>query len=57
MFTMKFNASDHTIGKYKKMVEQNTFKILLLNDAYIIEEHYETRMKMPNMCPFWPELT
>ena len=34
------------------MAGQNTFKILLLNDANMIREHWETRMKMPNMCPF-----
>ena len=33
------------------MAEQNTFKILLLNDANMIGEHKETKMKMPNMCP------
>ena len=32
------------------MVGQNTFEILLLNDANMIGEHSETRMKMP-MCP------
>ena len=31
---------------------QNTFPILLLNDDNMIGEHQETRMKMPNMCPF-----
>ena len=45
-------ATSHTIRKCKKMAGQNTFKILLLNDDNIIEEHQETRMKMPNMCPF-----
>ena len=34
------------------MAGQNTFQILLLNDANMIGEHQETRMKMPNMCPF-----
>ena len=34
------------------MAGQNTFKILILNDANMIGEHLETRMKMPNMCPF-----
>ena len=29
----------HTIRKCKKMAGQNTFKILLLNDANIIGEH------------------
>ena len=42
----------HTIQKCQKMAGQNTFEILLLNDANMIEEHYETIMKMPNMCPF-----
>ena len=31
---------------------KNTFPILLLNDDNMIGEHQETRMKMPNMCPF-----
>ena len=34
------------------MARQNTFKILLLNDANMIGEYWETRMKMPDMCPF-----
>ena len=34
------------------MTGKNTFKILLLNDANMIGEHQETKMKMPNMCPF-----
>ena len=34
------------------MAGQNTFKILLLNDANMIGEYWETRMKMPNMYPF-----
>ena len=34
------------------MARQNTFKILLLNDANMIEEYCETRMKMTDMCPF-----
>jgi hypothetical protein len=34
------------------MAKQNTFKILLLNDANMIGEHYETRIKMPNICPY-----
>ena len=34
------------------MAGQNTFKILLLNDANMIGEHQETGMKMPNMCLF-----
>ena len=42
----------HTIQKCIKMAGQNTFEILLLNDAKMIREHLETRMKMPNMCPF-----
>ena len=28
------------------MAGQNTFPILLLNDAYMIKEHYKTRMKL-----------
>ena len=31
---------------------KNTFPILLFNDDNMIGEHQETRMKMPNMCPF-----
>ena len=34
------------------MAGQNTFKILLLNDANMIGEHQETKMKMLNECPF-----
>ena len=48
----KARCSSHTIQKCKKMAGQNTFEILLLNDANMIGEHQETRMKMPNMCPF-----
>ena len=33
------------------MAGQSTFEILLLNDANMIGEYQETRMKMPNMCP------
>ena len=29
----------HTIRKCKKMAGQNTFQILLLNDAHMIGEH------------------
>ena len=29
----------HTIRKYKKMAGQNTFQILVLNDANMIGEH------------------
>ena len=29
----------HTIRKYKKMAGQNTFQVLLLNDANMVEEH------------------
>ena len=32
-------AIPHTIRKYKKMVGQNTFQILVLNDANMIGEH------------------
>jgi hypothetical protein len=42
----------HTIRKCKKMAGQNKFNFFLLNDAYMIKEHKETRMKMPNMFPF-----
>jgi hypothetical protein len=34
------------------MARQNTFEILLLNDANMIREHKETRIEMPSMCPF-----
>ena len=47
----KRNAA-YTIQKCQKMARQNTFKILLLNDANMIEEYCETRMKMTDMCPF-----
>ena len=36
----------------QRWMGQNTFPILPLNDDNMIGEHYETRMKMPNMCPF-----
>ena len=31
---------------------KNTFQILLLNDDNMIGEQQETRIEMPNMCPF-----
>ena len=31
---------------------KNMFPILLLNDNNMIREHLETRIEMPNMCPF-----
>ena len=34
------------------MAGQNTFQILILNDANMIEEHKETRMEMLYGCPF-----
>ena len=34
------------------MAGQNTFQILLLNDANMIGENQETRMKMLYGCPF-----
>ena len=34
------------------MAGQNTFQILFSNDANMIGEHYETRMKMLYGCPF-----
>ena len=40
------NHPCHTIRKRKNMVGQNTSQILLLNDANMIGEHYEKRMKM-----------
>ena len=36
----------------QRWIGKNTFTILLLNDDNMIGEHQETRMKMPNMCPF-----
>ena len=44
--------ASHTIRKYKKMAGQNTFQILVLNDANMIGEHLETRMEMLYGCPF-----
>ena len=36
----------------QRWMGQNTFQILLLNVDNMIGEQQETRMKMPNMCPF-----
>ena len=36
----------------QRWMGKNTFPILLLNDDNMIGEHQDTRMKMPNMCPF-----
>ena len=36
----------------QRWMGKNTFPILFLNDVNMIGEHKETRMKMPNMCPF-----
>ena len=36
----------------QRWMGKNTFPTLLLNDDNMIGEHQETRMKMPNMCPF-----
>ena len=36
----------------QRWMGKNTFPILLLNDNKMIGEHLETRIKMPNMCPF-----
>ena len=36
----------------QRWMGKNAFPILLLNDDNKIGEHQETRMKMPNMCPF-----
>ena len=41
----------HIIPKCKKLAGQNTFPILLPNDANMIREHEETRMKMLYGCP------
>ena len=40
----------HTIRKCKKMAGQNTFEILLLNDANM--RTLGNKNEMPNMCPF-----
>ena len=37
--TLWYDNTDNTIRKCIKMARQNTFKILLLNDAYMIGEH------------------
>ena len=34
------------------MAGQNTFETLLLDDANMIGEQQETKIKMPNMCSF-----
>ena len=34
------------------MAKQNTFQILHSNGANMIEDHWGTRLKMPNMCLF-----
>ena len=34
------------------MTGQNTFQILALNDANMLEEHQETKMEMLYGCPF-----
>ena len=34
-----FGTLSHTIRKYKKMAGQNTFQILVFNDANMIREH------------------
>ena len=34
------------------MAGQNTFKVLFSNDANMIGEQQETRINMPNMCPY-----
>ena len=36
----------------QRWMGKNTFPILLLNDDNMIGEHQETRIEMPNMCPF-----
>ena len=47
---INYKASIHTSAQ--RWMGKNTFPILLLNDDNMIGEHQETRMKMPNMCPF-----
>ena len=57
---MLFTAWKHTetmteitlFENAQRWMGKNTFPILLLNDDNMIGEHQETRMKMPNMCPF-----
>ena len=36
----------------QRWMGKNKFPILLSSDDNMIGEHQETRMKMPNMCPF-----
>ena len=43
--TTPFENVQRSMGK-------NMFPILLLNDNNMIREHLETRIEMPNMCPF-----
>ena len=41
-----FGQVVRTIRKFKKMARQNTFEILLLDDANMIGERYKIRMEM-----------
>ena len=50
MNSIKFHNTP--FEKAQRWMGQNTFPILLLNDDNMIGEHQETRMKMPNKCPF-----
>ena len=36
----------------QRWMGKNTFHFLLLNDDNMIGEHQETRIEMPDMCPF-----
>ena len=44
-FITPFENAQRWMGK-------NTFHFLLLNDDNMIGEHQETRIEMPDMCPF-----
>ena len=48
------NCQTHTtpFENAKRWLGKTHSFFFLLNDAYMIGEHKETRMKMPNMCPF-----
>ena len=52
-FTVLYTETVYTpFENAQRWMGKNTFPILLLNDDNMIGEHQETRMKMPNMCPF-----
>ncbi len=49
---MDFHASCTPFENAQRWMGQNTLNFLLLNDDNMIGEHQETRIEMPNMCPF-----